>query len=130
MNFSNTCAYCLYKIYNQLAIHNAPLFVLDLFLPILTTETWKEALQNEIKNAKVFKTVDEFLSDLHESRKLTGKILTSEKITFSFNDGNDNTFYNLSLDGNNTNILSWVTCNLNCTSNNGFWFYGNTDSES
>lgn len=65
MNFSNSLAYVLYPIYNQLAIHDAPLFVLDLFLPILTTMAWEDALRQEMRDTKTFETVDDFLRDLH-----------------------------------------------------------------
>lgn len=110
MNFSDACAYCLHKVYNQLAIHDAPLFVLDLFLPILTTETWKEALQNEIKDAKVFNSLEELFDDLHN----TGTVLTSEKHSYTFNNTSSNAF-------------SFITFNFDCTSNNGTWLYGSTD---
>ena len=35
MNFDDSVAYVLYKFYNQLGIHEAPVFVLNLFVPFL-----------------------------------------------------------------------------------------------
>lgn len=64
MNIIDAVPYVLYSIYNQLAIHNAPLFVLDLFLPILTTASWEESLRKEMKNAKTFETWESLLVEL------------------------------------------------------------------
>jgi len=64
MNLSNAAIHCLYPIYNWLAWHNAPLFILDLFLPILTTTSWEEALIRELEDGKTFETFEEFIEDL------------------------------------------------------------------
>ena len=66
MNFNNSIAYVMYKFYNQLGIHDAPIFILDLFLPILTTCSWKEAIYKDMQDSETFNTLDEFLKDLHE----------------------------------------------------------------
>ena len=100
MKFSEALAFCLYKIYNQLAIRDAPVFVLDLFLPILTTASWKESLRREMEGAKAFNTLEELLEDLR------GTTLTSEKTHYTYADTSSNNSF-------------WITCNFDCTSNNG-----------
>jgi len=69
MDLSNSLAYVLYPIYNQLAIHDAPLFILDLFLPILTTSSWEEALRKDMKGAKTFENIDDLFRDLRTPKK-------------------------------------------------------------
>jgi len=69
MKLSDTLAYCLYPVYNFLAIHNAPLCILDLFLPILITAKWKETLIKELENVKIYTSVDDLINDLHKSRE-------------------------------------------------------------
>ena len=117
MNFIESARFVLYKIYNQLAIRDAPLFILDLFLPILTTTTWKEALQREMKDAKTFNTIEELLADLHEHRESV--VLTSEKVTYTFNNAS-------------SNQPSWVTFNFDCTgtTSGGIWLDCSSDGNS
>ena len=112
--------YALYPIYNWLAVHDAPLFILDLFLPILTTETWKQALQNEIKNAKVFKTVNDFLADLHnkcQKPKYPRYLIYGNTVS-----GNN---YSLILTGATSNTFYNNTCTA--SNSNGIWLYGSAD---
>ena len=68
MNFKNALACRLYPLYNQLAIHDAPLFILDLFLPILTTEKWYNVLRREMETAETFETIEDLLASLHDCR--------------------------------------------------------------
>ncbi len=92
--------HCLYKIYCKLWA--APTLVLDLFLPILTTTTWKELLEKEMEGANLRSAWSSYR-------------LIQQKYDFTFYDTSDN--YN-----------AYVTVNFDPTSDNGYWYYFTTDS--
>jgi len=106
MKLKDALAYCLYPIYNWLAIHDAPIFILDLFLPILTTTTWEELLEKEIEGTKIYDSAEELLEDLHTAWN-----------TYNF------TFCNTCSHG-----MSYIELNFSSTSDNNSWYYITSDS--